>query len=281
MFNIKRKEIGKFLFFGMLLVCSLISKEACANPVNDYIYHCGFCPANEEVRQCVISSKLDQFRYPQDFSYDGGRPSMVIIHETANPRSTIENEITFMTRNQKNAFVHSFTDANRVITVANPNYKAWGCGANGNRYGIQIENIEVHSKDDFAKELANCAGYTAKYLLKYGLGSPKLITSKTRPFGGGNLASHSMISRIMGGTTHSDPDGYWADRAGRFFGTGYNMNDFRDLVQYFYDRGNLFSIPPHQRFMRAKRPTSKRDVNGRITEANIPTTYQKEFVDKF
>ena len=43
-------------------------------------------------------------------NYKHNRPIGVVVHETANPGSTIEGEVNFMFNNQHNAFVHAFTD---------------------------------------------------------------------------------------------------------------------------------------------------------------------------
>ena len=43
-----------------------------------------------------------------------------------------------------------------------------------------------------------------------------------------------MISMYFGGTDHVDPDGYWARNANSYFGTGYTINDFFELVKYEY-----------------------------------------------
>jgi len=237
------KENIQKLFCGLYVtvLLSLGLKVVSANTVNDYIIQQGYQPVGEELRLGGIHP--NDCNYPADFHYDGNRPSIVIIHETANPQSNIESEIAFMSRNQNSAFVHTFVDARRIITVADPAFKAWGAGPNGNRYGIHIENVEMHSKVDFARELANCAGQTARWLHKFDLGAPRLITAGERPFGGGNLASHSMVSRYLGGTDHTDPDGYWSERAARFFGAGYNMNDFCQLTQHFYEAA-LNQDPP-------------------------------------
>ena len=50
----------------------------------------------------------------------------------------------------------------------------------------------------------------------------------------GTLLSHHMISMYFGGSDHVDPDGYWARNANSYFGTGYTINDFFELVKYEY-----------------------------------------------
>ncbi|MBC6316747.1 hypothetical protein [Listeria grandensis] len=55
-----------------------------------------------------------------------GKPSMIVLHEAANNSATIENEVSYMSRNWQNAFVHAFASASKVIEIVDTNYTAWG-----------------------------------------------------------------------------------------------------------------------------------------------------------
>ncbi|MBY7145909.1 N-acetylmuramoyl-L-alanine amidase, partial [Levilactobacillus brevis] len=82
----------------------------------------------------------------------------------------------------------------------------------------------VHSKAAFASELNNAAYYTAYILKQNGL-TPKRYTT---------VLSHHDVSNRLGGTNHTDPDGYWKSNASTYFGTTYTMTDFVSLVNTQY-----------------------------------------------
>jgi len=46
--------------------------------------------------------------------------------------------------------------------------------------------------------------------------------------------SHHNVSQYLGGTDHTDPDGYWYTNAHNFYGTDYTMRDFYELVSLYY-----------------------------------------------
>lgn len=129
-----------------------------------------------------------------------------------------------------NAFVHSFVDDTHIINVANTNYLAWGSGYYGNQRFVQFEEVRVHSKAAFAKEINNAAYYTAYILKSYGLKPSLASANKT-----GTVWSHHNVSDWLGGTDHTDPDGYWATSAKTWFNTTYTMKDFLPVVQAYYN----------------------------------------------
>lgn len=60
-----------------------------------------------------------------DYADGPNRPRGIAIHETANPTSTIWNEITYMSNNYLSAFVQAFVDQNNIIEIHPPEYAAW------------------------------------------------------------------------------------------------------------------------------------------------------------
>ena len=169
-------------------------------------------------------------------SYSGtgnGRPNMVIVHETANPNDSIWGEINYERSHYNGAFVHAFVDADHIVQISNTDHEAWGACYPANGRGIQFEQVEVYGARNFARELMNAAYYTAYNMHKYGL-TPSLAQSN----GTGTLWSHHNVTQYLGNTDHTDPDGYWSKRAGSYFGTGYSMGDFLQLVNYEYSKMN-------------------------------------------
>lgn len=224
------KRSSKNLLIASALVCSIAlsmvssPQKASANAVNDYV--------KQGVSQKGWKAPKEQDRTGQirhKYSYNKGRPEMVINHETANNSSNIEGEISYMIRNQNSAFVHEFVDANNIIGIADTNYLSWGAGPRGNGRGIQVEQVRMHNKDDFAKQLLNLATFNSMMCKQYGW-----TPTVGQPNGSGSIWTHSMVTQYLGGTDHMDPNQYWAERARSYFGTTYTINDFQQLVSDVY-----------------------------------------------
>lgn len=168
----------------------------------------------------VATLETDHISHLTKFNYRNGygKPEGVVAHETANNNSTITGEISYMSRNHKNAFVHAFVDGSRIIEVHPTDRGAWGAGRFANERFIHVELVRVHNFDDFARSINNYADYLAENLYDYSLGVTSAESS-----GKGSLWSHKAVSVHLGGTTHVDPHGYFAQ-------WGYNWNDFVKLV---------------------------------------------------
>ncbi|CDO04981.1 AtlE [Oceanobacillus picturae] len=161
----------------------------------------------------------------EQFNYRNGEGAVegVVAHETANDSSTIYSEISFMTRNHENAFVHAFVDHERIIQIHPLDKGAWGGGRYANERFAHVELVRVNNFDEFARSINNYADYIANILYSYGLG----VTSAEQS-GIGSLWSHKAVSTHLGGTTHVDPHGYFS----RY---GYNWNQFISLVTQKHD----------------------------------------------
>lgn len=177
-----------------------------------------------------------QFQYTDfitKFAYaDGiGKPRGVVIHETANPASVIQNEISFMKNNWKSAFVHAFVDKSNIIEVHNTDYGAWGAGRIANQYFMHVELVEhVNSRQDFLSSVNNDAYYAAYKLKQYNLKPSRASKAGDGSFTG-TVWSHHEVSSLLGGTNHTDPTGYFA----KF---GYDMGQFYELLSYHYSKIN-------------------------------------------
>src|SRR5699024_2092331 len=193
---------------------SRISVRTTYPDVNQYI---------ESNNLSVSKLEVDHISHLTKFNYRNGKPEGVVAHETANNNSTITGEISYMSRNHKNAFVHAFIDNSRIIEVHPTDYGAWGAGRFANERFVHVELVRVHSFDAFARSINNYANYIAETLYQYDLG----VTDAEKS-GKGTLWSHKAVSNFLGGTTHVDPHGYFAQ-------WGYNWNDFVKLVIKKYD----------------------------------------------
>ncbi|MDF7671840.1 SLAP domain-containing protein [Lactobacillus sp. ESL0701] len=157
--------------------------------------------------------------------YRNGKPEGIVIHETATPNATAYNEAIYFNREWMNmyAYVHAFVDHKQVIQMMTPKYGVWGAGAIANSRFFQIELAEENTRDNFAKSVNNDAIYAAKILHRY-----DLKPSNASNCGKGTIWSHHAVSKYLGGTNHTDPDGYFAK-------WGYSMDDFYSLVKYYYN----------------------------------------------
>ncbi|MFC0378238.1 peptidoglycan recognition protein family protein [Levilactobacillus acidifarinae] len=242
--------VGFAGLFGGTLSANASSK------VNSYIESHNYKPA--KVTKSIWSG-FPKYKY----RHGVGKPEGVVIHETANPSSTIYNEIAYMKRNYNNAFVHSFVDASHIINIANTNYLSWGVGYPGNARFIQFEQIEVHSKSAFAHEIANAAWYTAYLLKEY-----NLKPNDAAYDGKGTVWSHGSVAKHLGGSTHTDPVGYYASAGKKYFGQKYTMAAFYKMVKKYY---TAMGTTTHTKLTTATYKT----VN---QQAKLSSTYAKYYL---
>ncbi|MCK8607741.1 peptidoglycan recognition protein family protein [Apilactobacillus ozensis] len=236
--------IAAFSFFTLSI---FNVKSVNSASLNGYIYKHNIKPA--KITEDIWS------KFPK-YKYSGGKPKGVVIHETANPHSSIYSEIAYMKKYWRNAFVHSFVDDNRIINIANTNYLSWGVGYPGNARFIQFEQIEVHSKKAFAKEVNNSAYYTAYLLHKYNL--PAVSAENT---GKGTVWSHKSVAKHLGGSNHTDPIGYYKSNGKKFFGKAYTMSEFFSLVKHYYNKHSNKTTTNNSNGNNSSSNSSNSDVN--------------------
>ncbi|AXX74829.1 peptidoglycan recognition family protein [Limosilactobacillus reuteri] len=196
------------------------------NEINSYLTQSGL-PHAKITKQ--ISSIFEQ----RGYSTSSGNPRGVVIHDTGNENSTISSEVSYMKQNYSSTrvFVHTFIDNQQIINIADTKYMAEGAGPYANPYFVQFEMPHEYTAASFANQLGNAACYTA-YILKQN----NLPVTKGTKDGGGTVWTHAMISSYLGGTDHEDPISYWSTAARKLFGTTYNINNFVELVQAYYNQ---------------------------------------------
>ncbi|MCC4332812.1 peptidoglycan recognition protein family protein [Limosilactobacillus reuteri] len=196
------------------------------NEINSYLTQSGL-PHAKITKQ--ISSIFEQ----RGYSTSSGNPRGVVIHDTGNENSTISSEVSYMKQNYSSTrvFVHTFIDNQQIINIADTKYMAEGAGPYANPYFVQFEMPHEYTAASFANQLGNAAYYTA-YILKQN----NLPVTKGTKDGGGTVWTHEMISSYLGGTDHEDPISYWSTTARKLFGTTYNINNFVELVQAYYNQ---------------------------------------------
>lgn len=143
---------------------------------------------------------------PQAPYIDGvGKYQGVVFHYTDNPGDSARFEADYVKSNWRSAFVHEFIDADEIIQVADPDYKAWGAGQYANDKFIHLELCHESTKNDFDISYKKIIRRTAEYLYINQLG-----VSPAKSDGSGTLWGHIDVTRYLGGTDHSDPIAYLA-----------------------------------------------------------------------
>ncbi|MFB4471840.1 N-acetylmuramoyl-L-alanine amidase [Oceanobacillus caeni] len=139
--------------------------------------------------------------------------NFIVAHESGNKNNTgsnsLDNEVRFMSRNWKSAFVsHWVGGGGRIVQLAEVGKLQYGAGPKANPYAYahvelaRTNNIETFKKDYAAyvwllRKLANDAGIPIK------LDTGSRVTDK-------GIKSHDWIRKHLGGTTHTDPYTYLA-----------------------------------------------------------------------
>lgn len=212
--------------------------------------------------------EYELFRYRTlDDSGEQAKPNGIVIHETANPNSTIWGEIAYMDSHWENAFVHAFVDENNIVEIHDPSYGAWGAGRIANRYFMHVELVEHGNRTSFMKSIMNNAYYMAMKLDQFGL-TPSAPSGKAND-NSGTLWSHAEVSNYLGGTDHGDPVGYFAKY-------GYSVNEYRELVRYMYDKFSLAPVITSTAIENINQTQKTFDVrvkataNSGIKEINVP-----------
>jgi len=196
------------------------------NEINSYLTQSGLPHAK-------ITKQILSIFEQRGYSTSSGNPRGVVIHDTGNENSTISSEVSYMKQNYSSTrvFVHTFIDNQQIINIADTKYMAEGAGPYANPYFVQFEMPHEYTAASFTNQLGNAAYYTA-YILKQN----NLPVTKGTKDGGGTVWTHAMISNYLGGTDHEDPISYWSTAARKLFGTTYNINNFVELVQAYYNQ---------------------------------------------
>lgn len=192
--------------------------------------------------------KYNKFYSQNKILYRNGKPEGIVIHETADPGATAQNEAIYFNREWMNmyAYVHAFVDHTGTIQMMTPNYGVWGAGPVANNRFVQVELCEENNREDFIRGVNNDAIYAASILRRY------LLKPNDAAYDGkGTVWSHHAVSRFLGGTDHTDPDGYFA----KF---GYRFSQFYQLVKYYYNKDDSGNNPGKKDNSHTTQPPKKR-----------------------
>ncbi|WP_265488808.1 N-acetylmuramoyl-L-alanine amidase family protein [Lactobacillus sp. PV034] len=172
-----------------------------------------------------IKDESAQSTFTAGKNYRHGAPEGIVVHETNKPNISAQEWADKFNENWKSnqTYVHAFVDKSQVVQIAPTNKTVWGSGYYGNQRFIQVELCEENTEQDFAQSIQNDATYIAKLLHQYNL-KPSLADGK----GNGTIWSHHDVSKYLGDTDHTDPDGYFAWH-------NYSMQQFFNLIKQRYD----------------------------------------------
>lgn len=180
---------------------------------NDYII-------SNKIKPAQIQNQEGTFSEWHGYRNGVGHPEGVVVHETSEANVNAQ-QFTQRFNSQwpkLQTYVHAFVDDQTILNIHNTDYTVWGAGPTANARYIQVELCRVNSYDAFARSLSNDAYYIASKLIQYNL--PDIP--------GQTVLSHAQTSALWHETDHSDPTGYFAI-------WGYDMNQFNDLISYYYN----------------------------------------------
>ncbi|MEJ6349022.1 N-acetylmuramoyl-L-alanine amidase [Holzapfeliella sp. He02] len=142
---------------------------------------------------------------------------IIVIHETANARSTIDNEVSNSNNNwaTQYAYVNYFVDDKRVVQTFENGYQVWGAGptANSKAYS-QIEMVRV-SKDKFPDQVKLLGQLVGKLSKDSGIPITWNVLN--------GITTHAELSRTYKEVNHYDPESYVAMQ-------GWTLQQFYDEV---------------------------------------------------
>ncbi len=144
-------------------------------------------------------------------SYQPLAPRGIVIHETATPGATADNEYNYFNSGNRGASAHAFVDWNGFIQTVPYTEVAWHAGPTANSRYIGIE-------------MCRPSGFDREKFSLVWEGTVRLVSELCREFGISEIISHSEISLRWGETDHTDPVGYFAEY-------GKTMEDFRSAVE--------------------------------------------------
>ena len=129
-------------------------------------------------------------------SYELLVPIGIVIHETATPGATAQNEFLYFNGGDRGSSAHGFVDWNGYIQTIPYDEVAWHAGYTANHKYIGIEMCHANNEDDFKKVWDNTVDVFVNLMKRYGFNSNDIFT-------------HDYISRKWGETNHTDPTGYF------------------------------------------------------------------------
>lgn len=138
-------------------------------------------------------------------------PKGIVLHETATPGASAENEYRYFNNNDIGASVHGFVDWNGYIQTIPYDEIAWHAGYTANSKYIGIEMCHATNKADFNKVWNNTVELFSELLKQYG-------------WTVNDIHTHYEMSKLYKETDHIDPVDYFKQY-------GRTIDDFKKAVE--------------------------------------------------
>jgi N-acetyl-anhydromuramyl-L-alanine amidase AmpD len=138
-----------------------------------------------------------------------------VVHETATPNASDENEYSYFNNAYRGASAHAFVDCDSISQLIPWDEQAWHAGGTANRTRIGIELCHYDDETRF-----NEVWKGAVWLFAW----VHVNIIKQTTINTDNLMSHAEVSNKWHETNHQDPISYFAQ-------FGKTVNDFRNAVQ--------------------------------------------------
>lgn len=138
-----------------------------------------------------ITEQLISFnRSEETLNYQG-----IVIHSTATPGATAQNEHDYFNSGDRQASAHGFIDWTQIIRTIPENEVSWGCGPTGNHKYLNYEMCEPAGYDPakFQEVWNRTVWLVAEACVRNNWGT------------GPNVFSHRGVSLAYHETNHTDP----------------------------------------------------------------------------
>ena len=126
-------------------------------------------------------------------SYQALSPQGFVIHSTATPNATAQNEHDYFNGGDRQASSHYFVDGSNIIRCIPESEQAWHAGQTANGKYLSVEICEV---EPFAEVWNRTVWLVADACVRYGWST------------GPSVWSHRGISDLYKETDHTDPIAY-------------------------------------------------------------------------
>ncbi|MEC0276801.1 peptidoglycan-binding protein [Peribacillus frigoritolerans] len=127
-----------------------------------------------------------------------GKYEGVVAHATAVNEQTADQIYNYFKGNYKNAWTHFAVDWTEIQQYSKTDYKCYGAGRRANERFVHVELCQSTNKQKFQQSYNRYVWLLAKILR-----DKKLGVSRKKSFW-----THHDVTKTLGGTTHTDPDGY-------------------------------------------------------------------------
>jgi len=132
-------------------------------------------------------------------SHQSFKPQGFVVHSTATPNATAQNEYKYFNSGNRSASVHYFVDWTQIIKCIPENEVAWHAGRTANSKFLSLEMCEpLNSVSKFQEVWNRTVWLVASACVRYGWNTED------------NVWSHRGISNLYHETNHTDPISFLA-----------------------------------------------------------------------